>query len=76
MTRRTPPYRTTEEGREHYIKLTASLISRTVDYTRTMVATWPTKKVMRRYNDAMWHGMGSTPPPDVKWWAARKRAND
>jgi hypothetical protein len=68
-----PPRRNSDEEREYYTKLTASLISRDLEATRKLVATWPTQKVKGRYNEVMWFGMNSTPPPNVKWWAARKK---
>lgn len=67
------PYTTPAEERAYYIKATAHLIGRTVEYTEELVAKWPTKKVKKRYNEVTWYGMGSVPPPAVKWWALRKR---
>lgn len=69
------PYRTTEEKREQYIKLTAHIINRSVEATRELVAKWPTQKVVKRFNDSLPWGTRHI-DPGVKWWAARKRAND
>jgi hypothetical protein len=66
--------KTAAEDRENYIIVTAGLIKRDIEYTRKPEANWPTMKIKRRYDHAMWNGFRGKPAPDVKWWAMRKRA--
>lgn len=55
---------------EHYVQLTAKLIKRSYIATAKLVESWPTEKIIRRYEECTKHA--GTMPGDVKWWWLRK----
>jgi hypothetical protein len=61
-----------EHEYEHYVKLTSLLIKRSYMQTAKLVEKWPLDKIKRRYWDCK-KDSRSKIPPDVRWWAMRKR---
>ena len=56
---------------EHWVNKTSKLIERPYFQTFKLVEKWPMEQIIRMYELATKH-CGNC-PPNIKWWAERKR---